>query len=132
MQSLNVFCTQEAVICKLISSTLVDETIQQSFCTHHNYPVIAHLFCVKLGLFSPLSPLFSLQVFSCNIQLRSITPDKPGPYRQKCQRNKGDLIFKTLLYIMHMDHTFLNLHSQYMAMVCVAMCSPYKTTSFCL
>lgn len=78
---------------------------QQSLCAHDN-----HTF-----LLAP--PYFLSQVFYCKIKSRSITPDKPGPYRQKAQRSKGDLIFKTLLYIMHMDHTFLNHHSKYMAMV---------------
>lgn len=109
-------CTHGTVICRVITSHLVDVTGS----THHKYPVIAHLFSVKLGLFSPLSPFFSLQVFYCKIQLRSINPDKPGPYRQKSQRSKGDLIFKTLLSIMHMDHTLLNPHSQYMA---IGLCS---------
>lgn len=49
-------------------------------------------------------------------------------YMQLSQRRKRDLIFKTLWYIMHLDHTFLMPPLNTWLLCRVAMCSQHKST----
>lgn len=85
----------------------------------------SHIYLVSSMDFFLSSPHFLYSKF----QRRSMTPDKPASCRHRSQRSKADLIFKTLFYIMHKDHPFLNLHSQNRA---PATCSSFRGTRCCL